>query len=100
MSEYTRELGITSGILLAVPAPPGQTEVFAVINAAIEQAVQESELNGMSTSGQDVTPWLLERVQELTEGLSIRCSEYLQESFDNTTSFTAIYRHRTPAQLC
>ncbi|KAF8327276.1 uncharacterized protein EI90DRAFT_3127331 [Cantharellus anzutake] len=41
------------------------------IQQAVEQAIQESEENGVSKTGKDATPWLLRRVAELTGGSSI-----------------------------
>jgi len=68
-----KNLGISSGILFAVPAPMGEVD-FDRINSAIKQAVEEAELNGMNQGGQDVTPWLLQRVQEITGGRSVQCN--------------------------
>ena len=41
------------------------------IQKAVEQAVAESEVNGMSRRGKEATPWLLGRVLELTKGSSL-----------------------------
>ena len=49
----------------------------AEIQAAIDQAIKESEENGISKKGKEVTPWLLGRVAELTAGKSLQSSEYL-----------------------
>lgn len=46
------------------------------IQIAVDQAVRESVENGMSTSGKRVTPWLLERVGQLTKGSAILSSKF------------------------
>lgn len=52
------------------------------IQAAVEQAICESEENGMSKRGKEVTPWLLARVTELTGGKSLRNSASAYSSCD------------------
>lgn len=37
----------------------------------VDQAVKESEENGVSASGNDATPWLLSRIAELSGGKSL-----------------------------
>jgi pseudouridine-5'-phosphate glycosidase/pseudouridine kinase len=56
--------------LIAVPIPEEHEARAAEIQACVDQAVAESESNGVSRSGKDVTPWLLNRVKELTHGQS------------------------------
>ena len=46
----------------------------AEIKRAVDQAIRESEENGMSKKGKEVTPWLLARVVELTGGKSLQNS--------------------------
>lgn len=64
----------TSGVLFGVPIPSSSTSAGAKIQAAVDRAVRESEGNGMSKRGKEVTPWLLSRVKELTGGLSVEAS--------------------------
>jgi pseudouridine-5'-phosphate glycosidase len=66
------QLGLTSGILLAVPPP---IEV-AVDNEVIESAIQTAlnEAHQRNIQGQAVTPFLLGRVSELTGGASLRAN--------------------------
>ncbi|KIK28419.1 hypothetical protein PISMIDRAFT_673405 [Pisolithus microcarpus 441] len=69
---YThRQLGMTNGALFAVPIPEKYEAASAVIQEAVELAVRESEESGVSKLGKDVTPWLLKRVGELTQGRSL-----------------------------
>ncbi|KAJ7900296.1 Indigoidine synthase A like protein-domain-containing protein [Mycena olivaceomarginata] len=65
------QLGLENGALFAVPIPEEYAEKGEIIQQAVNQAVLESEQNGMSKRGKDVTPWLLSRVAELTNRGSI-----------------------------
>jgi pseudouridylate synthase / pseudouridine kinase len=70
-------LGMTNGVLFGVPIPEPYAAAGKQLQEAVERAVQESQVNGMDKRGKDVTPWLLERVRELTSGKSLassRCS--------------------------
>ncbi|KAF8560313.1 indigoidine synthase A-like protein [Imleria badia] len=69
---YTqRQLGMSNGVLFAVPIPEEHEARGAVLQEAIETALRESEETGVSKSGKEVTPWLLKRVGELTSGKSL-----------------------------
>jgi pseudouridylate synthase / pseudouridine kinase len=68
-------LGMTNGVLFGVPIPESYAAVGKQLQAAVERAVQESQENGMDKRGKEVTPWLLERVRELTLGKSLASSE-------------------------
>ena len=62
-------LGLSGGILVANPVP-GENEIpFEEINVYIEQAIGEAARDGIA--GKDVTPYLLRRINELTEGRSL-----------------------------
>ncbi|KAJ6604603.1 indigoidine synthase A-like protein [Mycena vulgaris] len=65
------QLGMDSGALIAVPIPEEYAEKGETIQEAVNQAVRESEENGMSKRGKEATPWLLSRVAELTKHDSI-----------------------------
>ncbi|KAJ7630893.1 indigoidine synthase A-like protein [Roridomyces roridus] len=65
------QLGMDNGALIAVPIPEEHSAKGEAIQQAVTQAVLESENNGMSKRGKDVTPWLLSRVAELTNSNSI-----------------------------
>ncbi|KAJ7038250.1 indigoidine synthase A-like protein [Mycena alexandri] len=65
------QLGFEGGALIAAPIPDEYAEKGEAIQQAVNQAVRESEENGMSKRGKDVTPWLLSRVAELTKSDSI-----------------------------
>ena len=68
-------LGLTSGVLFGVPIPASYAAVGKELQEAVEQAVKESQENGIDRRGKEVTPWLLERVRELTSGKSLASSE-------------------------
>ncbi|KIL70885.1 hypothetical protein M378DRAFT_497552 [Amanita muscaria Koide BX008] len=65
------QLGMKNGALIAVPIPEEYEAVGATIQDAVDQAVAEAERNGISKRGKEVTPWLLQRVNELTNGASL-----------------------------
>ncbi|XID91847.1 pseudouridine-5'-phosphate glycosidase [Paenibacillaceae bacterium WGS1546] len=62
-------LGLSGGILVANPVPAENEIPFGEINVYIEQAVGEAARDGIA--GKDVTPYLLRRINELTEGRSL-----------------------------
>ncbi|KAJ2928855.1 hypothetical protein H1R20_g8160, partial [Candolleomyces eurysporus] len=64
-------LGMENGVMFAVPIPEDYHEVGETIEQHISQAISESEQNGMADAGNDVTPWLLNRIRELSGGQSL-----------------------------
>ncbi|KAG6336097.1 hypothetical protein ID866_2994 [Astraeus odoratus] len=64
-------LWMGNGALFAVPIPEEYEAAGAAVQKAVEVAVRESEELGISKLGKEVTPWLLKRVGELTEGRSL-----------------------------
>lgn len=62
-------LGAQNGILVAVPVPPDKELDAATAETAIAQATQEAEAAGVG--GKDITPFVLNRVSELTVGASM-----------------------------
>ncbi|KAF8577889.1 hypothetical protein K439DRAFT_1363592 [Ramaria rubella] len=67
----SQRLGIKSGILFAAPIPEEYAGPAETIQAAVELAIKESEENGMSQRGKEATPWILRRVADLTQGISL-----------------------------
>uniref|UniRef100_A0A3B4E9D4 Carbohydrate kinase PfkB domain-containing protein n=1 Tax=Pygocentrus nattereri TaxID=42514 RepID=A0A3B4E9D4_PYGNA len=65
-------LGLESGVLLAVPIPEEHAAAGQQIDYAIQVAVDEARLKGIG--GRDVTPFILQRVSELTEGQSLQAN--------------------------
>ncbi|RXM29115.1 Pseudouridine-metabolizing bifunctional protein [Acipenser ruthenus] len=62
-------LGLGSGVLIAVPIPEEQAAVGQEIEEAIQRALTESREKGIT--GREVTPFVLKRVSELTQGKSL-----------------------------
>ena len=67
-----RALGYKGGMLCGNPIPAEYSMDPAIINAAIDQAVAESEAQGVK--GKAVTPFLLARVKDLTGGDSLEAN--------------------------
>ena len=65
-------LGLGSAILLCTPVPEDAALPEDVARAAIEQAIAEAEARAIR--GPALTPWLLSRVADLTEGASVRAN--------------------------
>ena len=61
-------LGLDHGTLVAVPVPEADALPVHEAEAAITQATREADAQGIT--GKDVTPFVLARVLELTEGRS------------------------------
>jgi pseudouridine-5'-phosphate glycosidase len=65
-------LGLGSGVLVCVPVPERDELPLAEARPAVERALAEAAAVGIE--GPAVTPWLLARVAELTEGRSVRAN--------------------------
>lgn len=63
------ELGLEGGVLIANPVPKADEIEYSVINEKIEQALAEAEEK--SISGKELTPFLLDRIKEITDGKSL-----------------------------
>jgi len=68
-------LGFDGGILVTVPVPEAEELPRAEAEAAIEAAQREADAAGIS--GAAVTPFLLARIAQLTEGRSVRANTAL-----------------------
>ena len=65
-----RNLGLQSGMLVTVPVPLEDEIPFAQIEGAIDQATRAAETAGIV--GAALTPFVLARLAEFTEGRSVR----------------------------
>ena len=63
------DLGLKGGAVIANPIPEEHALEEASISGIIEQAMKEAKDNGIA--GKEVTPFLLGKVKELTEGTSL-----------------------------
>ena len=66
------------GVLVANPVPEADEIPAAEMNAVIEQAVAEAAKAGIT--GKAVTPWLLQRILDITEGRSLKTNIALVEN--------------------
>ncbi|KAK8861369.1 hypothetical protein IAR55_002188 [Kwoniella newhampshirensis] len=66
--------------LLAVPIPSEYSEAGAAVQTSVEQAVRESVEQGIDKRGKEVTPWLLKRVGDLTQGRALELNVKLIEN--------------------
>lgn len=71
--EMSQRLGLGSGMLVANPIPAEHEIPPEVISPIIEQAVAEAEANPDISHG-SVTPFILQRIFELTEGRSLEAN--------------------------
>ncbi|XP_036376219.1 uncharacterized protein zgc:136858 [Megalops cyprinoides] len=70
--ESMLSLGLQSGLLVAVPIPEEYAAAGQQIEEAIQTAVAEASAKGVR--GRDVTPFILQRVNELTQGKSLQAN--------------------------
>lgn len=63
------DLDLEGGVLIANPVPEADEIEYSVINEKIEQALSEAESKGIK--GKELTPFLLDRIKEITEGQSL-----------------------------
>jgi pseudouridine-5'-phosphate glycosidase len=68
-------LGLGSGILVTVPVPATDALSPADSDSATSQAIADAE--HAAIHGPALTPWLLDRIAELTNGASIRANRAL-----------------------
>ncbi|GAA6063003.1 hypothetical protein JCM10212_002644 [Sporobolomyces blumeae] len=73
----TDRLELPASLLLGNPIPESYHAVGEELQQAVVQAVAESVENGMNKKGKEVTPWLLQRVSELTKGKSLDSNKEL-----------------------
>ncbi len=73
-----KALQLQSGILLTVPVPQAHAADGEKMEAAIQQAVQEADAQGIH--GPSATPWLLSRVAALTGGESMQANVALLQN--------------------
>lgn len=70
--DAAHRLNMHHGILVTVPVPAGQELATETAEIAIQQATDEANKQGIH--GKEVTPFILQRVAELTEGESRRAN--------------------------
>lgn len=68
-------LGLGGGILVCVPVPEADALPDDIARDAVERAIADASAAGVG--GPALTPWLLARIAELTDGASIRANTAL-----------------------
>ncbi|KAF8303309.1 hypothetical protein DL93DRAFT_2090328 [Clavulina sp. PMI_390] len=86
----SHQLQLESGALIACPIPEEYEAEGLKIQKFVDQAVRESEENGVAASGKDATPWLLRRVMELSRGLSLNNNVALIENTSRIGGLIAV----------
>lgn len=76
MLDHGDLLKMENGYFFGCPIPERYAVAGEAIQRAVDQAVEESRENGMDKSGKAATPWLLNRVYELTGGSSLENSAF------------------------
>jgi pseudouridylate synthase len=71
-------LGLKSSILITVPVPASAEVPARLLRDTLERALQEAAGSGIK--GRDVTPFLLKRLGELSEGRTLRANIALLEN--------------------
>lgn len=66
------DLGLKGGALIANPIPPEHEVEYGMIQEAIEQALVEADQKGIK--GKAITPYLLARIEQLTQGQSLKAN--------------------------
>jgi len=70
-----RSLGIEGGVLIGNPVPPEDEIPSSIMQGYIRQAIGEAD--NQAISGKALTPWLLGRIVELSDGASLKCNQSL-----------------------
>jgi pseudouridylate synthase len=66
------DLGLQGGIVIANPIPETYAMDFTIINNAIEKALHTAKTLGLK--GKEITPFLLDKIKELTQGKSLEAN--------------------------
>ena len=72
------DLGMTGGMVVTVPPPEKEALSGSDIQSAIDRAQDQAVADGVR--GKHITPYLLEKVKEFTEGASLRVNIALLEN--------------------
>ncbi len=88
-------MGLTSGLVVCNPVPEADALPLEVAREATDQAVREADAHGVT--GQAVTPWLLARVAEITQGASVKANTALIANNARTSGWLAVELARTRA---
>jgi pseudouridine-5'-phosphate glycosidase len=65
-----RRMGLRGGVLVAVPAPEASAMARSAVEAVVDTAL--ADVGARDIHGKEITPFLLARIAELTEGESLQ----------------------------
>ena len=65
-------MNLENGILVTVPIPDEYSADSKIVNNAIDDAIKQAELNGIT--GKEMTPFLLETINHITKGESLQAN--------------------------
>ena len=88
-----KQMGLKNGVIIAQPIPYQYDIDLKVINEAIEQAIQMQTELGIK--GKESTPFLLEKVKELTGGESLASNIALVKNNVRLAAEIAVAYHTT-----
>jgi hypothetical protein len=71
-ADLQEQLGVMNGMVIANPVQEQDEAESGAIEAATQQALKEAEAQGVK--GADMTPFLLRRITELTQGASLKAN--------------------------
>jgi pseudouridylate synthase len=91
-----RELGLQTGLLVTVPVPAEDEIPPAEIAQAIAQATEQAEREGIT--GAALTPFVLSRLAELTQGRSVRTNISLLHNNARVAARVAVALHQDRAR--
>lgn len=99
--DLSEQLNLGTGIVFGVPIPEEHTKDGDVIQGAVNQAVEESIQQKINQRGKEVTPWLLDRVNQLTSGKSVTASKCISaETRVFGTDRCCSFRHSSHSKQC
>ena len=84
--------GLNTGLLIGVPIPLEHSADPEIIEAAIKQALIDA--NRLKIKGKKVTPFLLERINQITQGRSLASNVALIKNNARTSAKIAIELHK------
>jgi pseudouridylate synthase len=90
------DAGLQSAVLVAHPVPEAEAVSRSEMEPYIEQANREAQAQGIH--GQAITPFLLSRISELTEGESMRANLALLLNNARLAAQIAVAMHRSQKQ--
>jgi pseudouridine-5'-phosphate glycosidase len=80
--------GLNNGILIGVPIPPEYSANPKLIDDAIQKALSDSKK--MNIKGKKVTPYLLEKINQITKGKSVSSNIALIKNNAKTSAKIAL----------